>query len=601
MRITSILLLIALPIFLSGQSPTFLPVDFNKSQSSISGLRMACDNFAGTFRLGNSAPTNKSTATSDRKHIYLCKNDSVSITHNGDYNLSGDPKPATLPGIGYIMYKCLPSGPTGPALSNILTDLCLLTQAAVGGTFTSKTEGLWMVKEKINGDLTFFNQGQLQASFNSGGPISYWFAPATLDDFSGKKYETATGSTVAGACVNVNITEAIRVTYLNPVVVEEVAKNCVINNCVSRIVVKGGLPEFNGSSYTKISIINKNDANIKGKIISTNLYKHNDTLEIFVPTPGEYIITATDEYSCDGNITLDITTCPSTTFILPKQNAKFGDEICIPVTASKVTNAVSLTLGVTWDSTILKYTKIDISNSKLSGIGPVDISYSPTSNDIKISYFKSGGAPFSLNDGDLLFNVCLEIIGADGKTSPLTFINLGTAPSPLEDDCGKPMGFQFSNGQVNVTNEILFVDVKVDSIPCQNVGNNTGGFEVTVTGGTAPYKVTWLNKDDNTTSFTNINGLDGKTIIKGLDAGNYLLTITDSAPTPNSSTKETEIPPSRNFVVRLDIIKDIICNNDSNGELKATVLIDAQEENDLTNFDCNCFIKNISSSVPLLV
>jgi len=585
MRFTSILLLIALPLILPAQSPTFLPVDFNKSQSNISGLRMACDNFAGTFRLGNIAPTNKSTGTSDRKHIYLCKNDSVSIFHNGDYNLSGDPKPATPPGIGYIIYKCLPNGPTGPALSNILTDLCLLDKASSSGTFTSQTSGLWMVKEKINGDLTFFNQGQLQASFNSGGPVSYWFAPATLDDFSGKKYETATGSTVAGACVNVNISEAIRVTYLNPVIIEEVTKNCLINNCVSRIVIKGGLPEYNGSSYNKISIINKNDANIKGKIISTNLYKHNDTLEIFVPTPGEYVITATDEYSCDGKITLNITSCPSTTFILPKRNAKFGDEICIPVTATKVTDAVSLTLGVTWDSTVLKFKNLNTNNTKLTGIGLSDISYSPISNDIKISYFKSGGAPFSLNDSDVLFNVCLEVIGSNGKSSPLTFINLGTAPSPLEDDCGKPMGFQYSNGQLNVTNEILFVDVKVDSIPCQNVGNNTGGFEVTVTGGTAPYKVTWLNKDDNTTGNTNINGLDGKTVITDLKAGNYSLTITDSAPTPNSSTNETEIPPSRNFVVRLDIIKDIICNNDSNGELKATVLIDAQEENDLTNFD----------------
>ena len=586
MRITSILLLIALPIILIGQSPTFLPVDFNKSQSSISGLRMACDNFAGTFRLGNSAPTNKSTATSDRKHIYLCKNDSVSIVHNGDFRLSGDPKPATPPGIGYIMYRLAPTGPTGPSLSNIQTDISLFTQPSSGGAFSNQTSGLWMVTDKINGDLTFYNQGQLQSSFSpGGGAVSYWFAPATLDDFSGKKYETATGSTVAGACVNVNITEAIRVTYLNPVIIEEVTKNCIVNNCVTRIVVKGGLPEFNGSLYNKISIINKNNANIKGKIISSNLYKHNDTLEIFVPVPGEYIITATDEYSCDGNITLDITTCPSTTFTLPKQNSKFGDEICIPVTASKVTDAVSLTLGVTWDNTVLKFKSLNTNNTKLAGIGTSDISYSPISNDIKISYFKSGGAPFSLNDGDLLFNVCLEVIGADGKSSPLTFINLGTAPSPLEDDCGKPMGFQYSNGQVNVTNEILFVDVKVDSIPCQNVGNNTGGFEVTVTGGTAPYKVNWLNKDDNTTGSININGLDGKTIITGLKAGNYLLTITDSAPTPNSSTKEKEIPPSRNFVVRLDIIKDIICNNDSNGELKATILIDAQEENDLTNFD----------------
>ena len=585
MRITSIFLLIALPIILSGQSPTFLPVEFNKSQSSISGLRMACDNFAGTFRLGNSAPTNKSTATSDRKHIYLCKNDSVSIIHNGDFRLSGDPNSATQPGIGYIMYKCLPKGPTGPALSNILTDPCLLDKASSGGTFTSQTSGLWMVKEKINGDLTFFNQGQLQASFNpGGGAVSYWFAPATLDDFDGKKYEVTTGSTVAGACVNVNISEAIQVTYLNPVIIEEVAKSCPANQCINRVVIKGGLPELDANTRYKIQISNKDNAAIKGKIIS-NITKPGDTLEIFVPIPGEYNITVSDDYSCDGNLTLDFTSCSSTTFILPKQNAKFGDKICVPVTATKVKDAISLNLGVTWDKTVLKYESNNTTGTKLIGIGTSEISYSPALNEIKVSYFNPGGN-FSLNDGDLLFNICFEVIGLNGSSSPLTFLNSGSTTYPLEDDCnGKPMGFQFSNGQVNVTNEILFVDVKVDSIPCQNVGNNTGGFEVSVTGGTAPYKVNWLNKDDNTTGNTNINSLDGKTIITGLKAGNYLLTITDSAPTPNSSTKETEIPPSRNFVVRLDIIKDIICNNDSNGELKATVLIDAQEENDLTNFE----------------
>lgn len=401
-----------------------------------------------------------------------------------------------------------------------------------------------------------------------------------------KKYETATGSTVAGACVNVNISEAIRVTYLNPITIEEAPKICLVNNCVSRIVIKGGLPELNGSIYKKISIVNKNDASIKGKIISSISYKHNDTLELFVPTPGQYIITATDEYSCDGNIVLDITSCPSTTFNLPRQNAKYGDEICIPVTATKVQDAVSLGLGVTWDNTVLKYKSVNITNTKLTSIALSDISYSPISNDIKISYFKSGGIPFSINDGDLLFNVCLEVIGLNGKSSPLTFTNLGTAPSPLEDECGKPMGFQYSNGQINVTNDILFVDVKVDSIPCQNVGSNMGGFNLTVTGGVKPYKVNWVNKVDNSTGFTNINSIDGKTIIPNLKEGNYILTISDSAPIPNIAPPyEREIPPARNFVVRLAIINDIICNNDSNGELKATVLIDAEEENDLTNFN----------------
>jgi len=584
MRITSILLLFVLPMTIFGQTATFFPFETSRATSTKPSLRLACDNFAGTFKLGVAAPSNKSTATTDRKHIYLCKGDSVSIVHDKNYNLSGDPKPLTPAGVGYIMYKCEPKGPTGIGLSDIQADACLLTQASSGGTFSSKTSGLWMVKDKINGDLTFFNQGQLQASFNpGGGAVSYWFAPATIDDFVGKLYETATGSTVAGPCVNVNISEAIRVTYLNPITIKQVAKKCLANNCIDRFVINGGLPEFNGTTYYKIDISSKINSTLKGKIISSGPFKNGDTLEIFVPTPGEFLITAKDEYSCDGILTANFNTCSSTTFTLPKQNAKTGDIVCVPVTASILTNAFSLDLGFSWDKTVLEFSSININNTKLIGIGINDIVYSPVTNNVKASYFKPGGDAFSLKDGDLLFNVCLKVIGINGTKSALSFTDI--YPSPLADECGKPMGFQYSNGQINVTNDILFVEAKVDSIPCQNVGNNTGGFNLTVAGGIAPYKVTWLNKDDNTTGFTNINSLDGKTTLSGLKAGNYLLTITDSAPVPNASTKNLEIPPSRNFVVRLDIIKDIICNNDSNGELKATVLIDAQEENDLTNFN----------------
>ncbi|MEY3321102.1 MAG: hypothetical protein RLZZ417_685 [Bacteroidota bacterium] len=584
MRITSLLFLFVLPMTIFGQTATFYPFETNRANSGKTSLRLACDNFAGTFKLGVTSPTNKSTVTSDRKHIYLCKGDSVSIVHDKNQNLSGDPKPLTPSGIGYIMYKCEPKGPSGTLLSDIQTDPCLLTQSSAGGTFSSQTSGLWMVKDKINGDLTFFNQGQLQASFNpGGGAVSYWFAPATLDDFVGKLYETATGSTVAGPCVNVNISEAIRVTYLNPITIKPVAKKCLANNCIDRFVINGGLPEFNGTTYYKIDISNKSNSTIKGKIISSGPFKNGDTLEIFVPTPGEFQITAKDDYSCDGILTAEFSLCSSTTFTLPKQNAKTDDIVCVPVTASRLTNAFSLDLGFSWDKTVLEFSSISTTNTKLVGIGTSDIVYSPITNNVKVSYFKQGGDAFSLNDGDLLFNVCLKVIGKNGTKSAISFTDI--YPSPLADECGKPMGFQYSNGQINVTNDILFVDVKVDSIPCQNAGSNTGGFKLTVAGGISPYKVTWLNKDDNSTGFSNINSLDGKTSISGLKAGNYLLTITDSAPVQNSSTKELEIPPSRNFVVRLDIIKDIICNNDSNGELKATVLIDAQEENDLTNFD----------------
>lgn len=583
MRPGQLSLLLLIPSCLFGQSPAFLPIV--GSEGGTLALRSSCANQAGTFNLGLAAPTNKSSATSNRQHIYLCHGDSVSIVHNRDYNLNGDPNPATPAGIGYVMYKCPPVGPSGPGLVNIRTDRCLETKPSAGGGFTTPTSGLWMVRGNREGDLTFFNQGQIQDAFNSGNPSSYWFAPATLDDFDGRKYEAASGSTLAGACVNVSLDQAIRVTYLNPIKLTPVPGNCAGNTCVYRFRIEGGLPQLDGTQKYMLDIRLKGNSVVRGRLIGPGSYKSGDTLEFFVPLPGMYEIVARDDYSCDGSLTIDAGTCLSAGFQLPRENAKTGQEICIPVTVSSITRANSLTFGITWDKNILAFSKVVTSPSNLTGLDPSLINYNAAANEVRISYLQPGGTPFSLPADALLFTLCLRVVGNDGTSSPLTFQNVGTALSPLEDECaGKPMGFTYTQGQVNVTNDVLFVDVKVDSIPCTSLGQNTGGFQFSVASGTPPYRVSWKNNDDGSTGSYDIASADGKGILTGMKGGKYTLTITDNANPTNSKVLEREIPPARDFVVRLDVVKDIICNNDGNGELKARIFIDGQETTNLSPF-----------------
>ena len=66
------------------------------------------------------------------------------IIHNQDFDLSGDPQPATPPGIGYAFYDCEPTI-GGPDLATILTDPCINTTSPIivgGMPSTSNKWGL---------------------------------------------------------------------------------------------------------------------------------------------------------------------------------------------------------------------------------------------------------------------------------------------------------------------------------------------------------------------------------------------------------------------------------------------------------------------------
>ena len=55
---------------------------------------------------------------------------------------------------------------------------------------TLRWSAVWMFNETatawtwINGDATFFNQGQIQTVFNAGNPMTVFYAPITLDNFA---------------------------------------------------------------------------------------------------------------------------------------------------------------------------------------------------------------------------------------------------------------------------------------------------------------------------------------------------------------------------------------------------------------------------------
>ena len=216
--------------FVHAQIPKTITVPKGPYAKSNGQTEVPCTNQAGTISLGAAGVTTQSNdLTLDT--IWLCRNDSIFINHNGDFNLSGDPVPSTTPGVGYAFYTCPPTA-TGPTLQNITgqpfiapnpgppetpgqpfipADPCLLNNPPPSNGL------IYVASDNPNGDMWFFNSGFLQTTFNMGSPFLVHFAPITFDDATNNGYETTVQGGPPGQCVNVNTAAQFEVVYLNPV------------------------------------------------------------------------------------------------------------------------------------------------------------------------------------------------------------------------------------------------------------------------------------------------------------------------------------------------------------------------------------------------
>lgn len=225
----------------------------------------------------------------------LCFNDEFTLTATGGFNPPGiannPPGPPYNPGIGYLVYTCLPTiGLIPTALEDVSDDPCLLGVIGSGNSFSSLNDlGIPPYAGGVNNTL--------------------YYVPITLYDQVGLFY----------SYVNTNIPcyelgPAYAVQYL-PEIVTNSVPDCMTGSVT--VTVNGGLPQLDGSQYTAsnlqpltASFVNTTTAN-GGTIVIDGLQNG-------------------DMYSFD---IVDDNGCPQTVtggpFVgMPVANAGFTDTIC---------------------------------------------------------------------------------------------------------------------------------------------------------------------------------------------------------------------------------------------------------------------------------
>lgn len=494
--------------------------------------------------------------------LFLCWNDEILIDHNGDQRLDGDPDPNTQAGVGYAWYECPPSA-DGPTLGAVAADACLIPNpGAPAGQppFFISTGG------RFDGDILFFNQGAIQNAFNGGDPYLVWFAPITFDSLvvngtaSNPFYENG------GSCVSVRPDAAFAVVYLNELTVN----NLQINNCTGRFTVDGGLPEYRVSDRYRFEIVNTADATITGTVINPDAAA-GDVVSFAVPQAGNYTISVIDDKGCTATtVVANLTACAPIPKVMVSVDTIVGapgTTVCVPVRVEGFQNIISCQFLIDYDEVLLRFTGV-----QNAGITPFNAGteYTDDGDVLAVIPFTTG-APYTVPDGDILFEACFEILGVEGDFAEAVF-----AP-PLSgyefvNSAGTALDFCFVPGGVAVTTNTIALLAAQTGFGCG--GEDENFFQAQIAGGIAPYTLTWQRQGGGPIQGPAALTQANQTFVSpaSLAPGIYDVIVTDAG--GNTDTVVLTITDGPELDVFIDRISDLACAGDTNGALTARVVLD---------------------------
>jgi gliding motility-associated-like protein len=490
-----------------------------KDQAEVLACPPGQQNFAGTVSLGTFTGQSNDV---DLDTMYLCLGDEVEIIHNGDFNLTGDPDPTTAGGIGYGFYNCAPTI-TGPDQVTIGADPCLVTNPPPTGLFYVATEG------NLNGDILFFNDGNLINIFNMGDPGLFFWTPITFDSLvtvvippgNDTVYQVLYENN--GPCVNANVDAAIPVVYLNEVSVSNVTTGGGFTGCQGTFDIAGGLPEFDGTTYD-VTISLQSNPSVTGALVNGPV-SHGETQTFTVPEPGTYDIVVEDGKSCAASFTVNVAACSAVVLQMPNEAALPGDNICVPVTAENFTGVEGIQFSMSYDPAILSFTGTQGYNPNMANLGPTN--FNGLGGIIIFQWNDFNPMGTTLPDGAVMFELCFDVIGVIGDCSPL---EISGDPTDIEIiSMGGLVDFQLEQGQLCVSDNTLNVNISTTDLSCP--GADDGTFTVTASDGTLPYQVNWqLLPGGPVQGPGQINAQGGGFTANNLEAGDYLITISDNGP-----------------------------------------------------------------------
>ncbi len=321
------------------QSQAMLPQAMQRSvRPGKPGLnpKAVCTNDAGTIAgLVNitaqsnsfSGAATQAFAPNSPDTLFLCRGDEFTIDfQEGSEDLSGDPDPATQPGIGFALHRAVPTV-SGVSFADISADpgnpsdgLPPLDAGKVqvlvpfdysAGDYSLRVE---------NVDAPFL-QEYYPLPDGTPGPVVFYFSPITVDaveyNANGdgvaqvESIDTTNGGGVP-ECINVSIDQYVAVGLLNPIAIANATQSTT--DCSGSFVLRGGISELRGTTdYSSIEIRETTTGQVAALDRPAGTYRTGDVVNYTVPGPGNYAVTISDNIACDfsGSVSHSVAACAS--------------------------------------------------------------------------------------------------------------------------------------------------------------------------------------------------------------------------------------------------------------------------------------------------
>lgn len=125
-----------------------------------------------------------------------------------------------------------------------------------------------------------------------------------------------------------------------------------------------------------------------------------------------------------------------------------GDPVCVEITVDSFVNIQSAQMGFQWDPDVIDYTGVEncvlpdfLLNASNVANGSLDFLW----------FDNTGVNPVTLNDGDVLLELCFNAVGSGGTESTVAFVPLQSAPIEFANDQGQAVPHYTENGSVMIT------------------------------------------------------------------------------------------------------------------------------------------------------
>tara|TARA_Y100000385_G_scaffold282812_1_gene337861 strand:- start:3245 stop:7048 length:3804 start_codon:yes stop_codon:yes gene_type:complete len=124
--------------------------------------------------------------------------------------------------------------------------------------------------------------------------------------------------------------------------------------------------------------------------------------------------------------------------------------ICVPVTTKNFNSIASIQTGVSWDESILTFT--GITERAIEGI-TVNASNADMGELRMLWIIGLGENPKTVSDDEVLFELCFDVIGTNGQSSPVGFLSLPNFAIEIANGDGVSEEFFTTDGKVDIGND----------------------------------------------------------------------------------------------------------------------------------------------------